>query len=110
ADDPIGPVPVVLGLGDAHRCLEILVGESRVENFMALQSQVAGLGPARYGLPAVQEEDFHEVVVACCGRPGPAYLSPAEYQRGACPGGSSSCKMTRCGPTTHRGFFSDNES
>src|SRR5262249_46650327 len=58
---------------------EVFVGEGRVENFVAMLVQVGRLDATRDRLPAVEEEDFHGVVVACCGRPGCACLSPGEY-------------------------------
>ena len=72
ADDHIGPVPVVLGLGDAHGSLEVLVGQGRVEDGVAVPGQVGRFDPARDGLPAVEEEDFHarrvRQVASCLAR------------------------------------------
>src|SRR5262249_10785079 len=65
-DDHSGPVAVVLGLGHAHRLLEVLVGRLQVDDLVTLLRQESRLYPARNRLPAVQEEDFHGVVVACC--------------------------------------------
>jgi hypothetical protein len=88
-------VAVVLGLGHAHRLLEVLVRQLRVDDLVALLRQERRLDAARDRLPAVQEEDLHGVVVARCGRPGWACLSPEEYLGRACPGGRSLPKMTR---------------
>jgi hypothetical protein len=51
ADDHIGPVPVVLGLGDAHGLLQVLVREGWVEDFVAVRGEKSQLHAA---LKAVQ--------------------------------------------------------
>ena len=59
SDDDIGLVPVELGLGDADGSIEIVVGQGRVQDFVAVVLEIGRLDAARCRLPAVEEEDFH---------------------------------------------------
>ena len=58
-DDDIRAVPVELGLGDANGGVEIVVGQGRVQDFVAVVLEIGRLHAARRRLPAVEEEDFH---------------------------------------------------
>ncbi len=73
---------VELGLGDAHRLLEVLVGQLRVEDLVAVLRQERRLDPAWDRLPAVEEEGFHGVVVACCRRLALHGPSPKRLEAG----------------------------
>src|SRR5262245_27104929 len=64
ADDRLGPVPIILSLGDPDRLGEVFVRQFRVDDLVAVLGQVARLDPARDRLPAVEEEDYHGVFVA----------------------------------------------
>ena len=57
------PVLVELSLGDADSLGEVLVGQLRVEDFVAVVRQEGGLHAVWDGLPAEKEEDSHGVVV-----------------------------------------------
>ena len=59
ADNDIGMMLVELGLGDADGGIEIVVGQGRVQDFVAVVLEVGRLDAARCRLPAVEEEDFH---------------------------------------------------
>jgi hypothetical protein len=65
-------VPVVLGLGDAHGSLEVVVGEGRVDDLVAVLRQLGRFHASGDRLPAVQEEDFHarrvRQVASCLAR------------------------------------------
>ena len=63
-DNDIGLMPVELGLGDADGGVEIVVGQGRVQDFVAVVLEVGRLDAARCRLPAVEEEDFHGPIVA----------------------------------------------
>ena len=52
-------VPVELGLGDANSGIEIVIGQGRVDDFVAVVLEVGRFHTARNRLPAVKEEDFH---------------------------------------------------
>ena len=49
---------------DANGGIEIVVGEGRVQDFVAVVTQVGRLQAAWGRLPAVEEEDSHRVIVA----------------------------------------------
>jgi hypothetical protein len=51
-------VPVELVLGDPYGLIEIVIGESRVENLVAVLCQVDRLD-AFSRIKAVEEENFH---------------------------------------------------
>jgi hypothetical protein len=54
-------MPVVLGLGDSDSLIEVLVGEGRVEDLVAMLDQIGRLEAAGDLLPAVEEEDLHGI-------------------------------------------------
>jgi hypothetical protein len=55
----IGLASVVLDLRDANRLIEVFIGQSRVQDFVAATLEVRGLhAPGSRG-PAVEKEDFH---------------------------------------------------
>jgi hypothetical protein len=64
ADDHIRLVLVELLLGDPDGLGEILVGQLRVDDGMAVVLEVGRLDATRDRLPAVKEENFHEGIVA----------------------------------------------
>jgi len=55
---------VELGLGDPGGFIEILVGQRRIDEFVAVLGQEGRFDATRNRLPAVKKEDFHEVVVS----------------------------------------------
>jgi hypothetical protein len=62
-------VPAELGLGNPEGSGEVFIGQGRVDDFVAVLRQVAGLDAARHRLPTVEEEDFHGDVMPmlpCC--------------------------------------------
>ena len=59
---PPGLVLVELGLGDPDGLVEVVVGQLRVDDLVAVL-QEGRLDAARDRLPAVKEEDFHEDIV-----------------------------------------------
>jgi hypothetical protein len=59
ADDHIRLVLVELGLDDADGRLEVVVGQGRVDDLVAVLSQEGRLDAAGNRVPAVEEEDFH---------------------------------------------------
>ena len=58
-DNDIGPVLVELGLGDADGSIEIVVGQGRVQDFVAVVLEIGRFHAAWCRLPAVEEEDGH---------------------------------------------------
>ena len=66
ADDHVGLVLVVLGLSGADGGSEVVVIEGGVDDVVPMALEVARLHAARNRTPAVQEEDFHFIVDACC--------------------------------------------
>jgi hypothetical protein len=50
-------VPVELGLGDPDGFLEIVVGQGRVQDRVAVVLEIGRLDSARCRLPAVKEKD-----------------------------------------------------
>jgi hypothetical protein len=50
---------VELGLGYANRLLGVLIGKSRIENFVAMMDEESRFDAAWTRLPAVEEQDFH---------------------------------------------------
>ena len=50
---------VELGLGNANRLLEILVGKRRIENFVPVLGEESRFNAPWNRLPAVEEQDFH---------------------------------------------------
>ena len=59
-DDDLGLVLVELGLGDADGLGEVVVGQRRVDDLVAVVLQVGRLHAARDRVPAVEEEDLHD--------------------------------------------------
>ena len=57
--DHVGAVPVVLGLGDPDGLGEVLVGQFRVDDLVAVLGQEARLDATRDRVPAVEEENLH---------------------------------------------------
>lgn len=55
----MGLMPVECRLGNPNRLLEVLVGQWRVDNLVAVLNQKARLQAARFRHPAVEKEDFH---------------------------------------------------
>jgi hypothetical protein len=78
ADDYSRLVLVELGLSDPDRLVEILVGQFRIDDLMAVLDQESRFDAARDRVPSMQEENLHEVVVAGCGQPGRACRSSEE--------------------------------
>jgi hypothetical protein len=54
-------VPVELILGDPDGPLEVVVGQLRVDDLLAVPGQEGQLDAARDRPPAVEEEDFHRL-------------------------------------------------
>ena len=75
-DNDIGLVLVELGLGDADGRIEIVVGQGRVQDLVAVVLEVGRLHAARCRLPAVEEEDSH-------GRPTSLYPSFLAWAKSA---------------------------
>ena len=59
ADHNIGMMPVELGLGDPDGFVEIIVGQGRIQDLVAVVLEIGRLDAARCRLPAVEEEDGH---------------------------------------------------
>jgi hypothetical protein len=57
-------VLVERGLGDADDLGEVLDRQLWVDDLVAVLGQEGRFNAARNRLPAVEEEDFHEVVIA----------------------------------------------
>jgi hypothetical protein len=66
AHDHVGMTPVALGLGNPHGSLEVVVGQGRVQDFVAVAGQVRRLDAARHGLPTVEEEGLHGAALLPC--------------------------------------------
>ena len=60
ADDDIGTMLLILGLGDADSFVEVVVGKSGINDFVAVRFQEGRLPAARNAGPAVEEEDSHD--------------------------------------------------
>ncbi|MEX1231924.1 MAG: hypothetical protein WEB58_16885 [Planctomycetaceae bacterium] len=76
ADDNVWLVLIVFRLGDHESGIEIVVGEGRVENGVAVLGEIGRFDAAGDAVPAVEEEDSHRFVGA-----NPAFLpisQPAE--------------------------------
>ena len=73
ANDDIGLMPVKLGLGDTDGGIEIVVGQGRIENLVAVIFKIGRLYAARSRLPAVKEEDEHVIIQV---RKGPTNNGP----------------------------------
>jgi hypothetical protein len=71
AYDDIGPVLVELSLGGADSLGEVLVREGRVEDFVAVLRKEGRFDAAWDGVPAVEAEDSHKVILFAVG-PGRA--------------------------------------
>ena len=67
SDHNIGPVLVILGLGDPDGSIEIVVGQGRLQNFVAVVLQVGRLQAAQCRLPTVKEQDLRGSIVADFG-------------------------------------------
>jgi hypothetical protein len=59
-NDNLRVVDVELGLGDSDGLGEVVVGQLRVENFVAVVFQLRRLHAARNRVPAVKEENLHD--------------------------------------------------
>src|ERR1019366_5224406 len=57
--DDLGLVLIELGLGDADGFGEILVGQLRIDDLVAVLGEEGRFDASRDRLPAVKEEDFH---------------------------------------------------
>ncbi len=55
-------MPIKLDLGDPHGLIEIIIGESGVQDRVAVVLEERRLDAARSRLPAVKEEDGHWIV------------------------------------------------
>src|SRR5687768_15988444 len=64
ADNHVGLVLVVLGLGDCESGGEVFVGQSGIQNGMTVLHQKGRLYAAWDGLPAVKEKDEHGCILA----------------------------------------------
>jgi hypothetical protein len=63
-DDHSRLVFVELGPGDPDSRLEILVGQLRVDDLVAVLGQVSWFNAAWDRLPAVKEQNFHWIILA----------------------------------------------
>ena len=52
----IGLMPVECGLGNVDRRFEIVIGQSRIDDLMAVLNQKARFQASRFGHPAVEKE------------------------------------------------------
>ncbi|MGD0897019.1 MAG: hypothetical protein ABR915_04225 [Thermoguttaceae bacterium] len=52
-------MPVKSILSDSNDLIEIVVGQGRVQDFVAVVFEVGRLDAARCRLPVVEEKDFH---------------------------------------------------
>jgi hypothetical protein len=59
-------VAVELGLGRGENGAEVVIIKGRIDDLVAVILQVARLDAARVRVPAVEEQDFH-VVILCDG-------------------------------------------
>jgi hypothetical protein len=57
-------VLVVIRLGDGDGGIQVVVGQGRIQDFVAVVLQVGRLQSAGRRFPVVEEEDFHEEIVA----------------------------------------------
>ncbi len=64
ANNDSGMMPVVFSLGNGNGGIEIIVGQGRVQDLMAVVLDVGPLYAARCRLPAVEEEDEHGATFA----------------------------------------------
>ena len=58
-NDNSGLVLIVVGLGDLNSCVEVVVGQSWIENFVAVIFEVRRFAATGDAGPAVEEEYFH---------------------------------------------------
>ncbi len=63
ADDDIGMVLIEFDLGDVNGTVEIIVGQGRIQDLVAVALEIGRLAAAWGGLPAVEEEEFHDSIV-----------------------------------------------
>lgn len=54
---------IELFLGDPDGLLEVLIGQLRIDDFVAMLRQEGRFDAAGDRVPAVEEEDFHEDIV-----------------------------------------------
>ena len=59
ADDDIGMMVIIFGLGDADGGIEVVIGQWGIEDFVAVVLEVGRLQAAWSRLPTVEEEDLH---------------------------------------------------